>query len=74
MAEQRKAIPEMTDDDLEGFDLKDIHCRSCSGYGNCGFKTYGILHGKVVSICNRRKAELKEQRAAAQAGESEVNA
>ena len=58
----RTAIREMTEEDFDGFDLADIKCRSCSGYGNCGFKTYGIYQGKAVSICNQRKYQLQCER------------
>ncbi len=68
MPETRGKIKEMTEDDLEGFDLKNIACRSCSGYGNCGYKTYGILDGKVVSICNQRLDALRRQRDEAGSG------
>ncbi len=42
---------------LDGLDLEDIRCRSCSGYGNCGYKSYYLDEDNdgVVSICNRRK-------------------
>ena len=54
-------VHEMTDEELHGIELNAIRCRSCSGYGNCGYKTYRIYQGKVVSICNRRKAEEFEK-------------
>lgn len=49
-------VKEMSDDELHGIDLHAITCRSCSGYGNCGYKSYRIYRDKVVSICNNRKA------------------
>lgn len=58
----RTAIRELTEEDFDGFDLKDIKCRSCSGYGNCGFKSYGLYQGKAVSICNQRKYQLQCER------------
>lgn len=51
-------IAQLTDADLHGVDLHKIQCRSCSGYGNCGFKTYYLYKGKVVSICNRTRNEV----------------
>ncbi len=54
-------IAVLTAEDLHGVDLNSIRCRSCSGYGNCGFKTYHLFEDKVVSICNRRKAEEFEK-------------
>lgn len=62
----RSKIKELTDEDLDGFELKSISCRSCSGYGNCGYKSYGIYKGKVVSICSQRKAQLQSERAQAE--------
>lgn len=47
---------------LRGFELQKVSCRGCSGYGNCGFKTYGLMNGKVVSVCRRTLAELVKER------------
>ena len=41
----------LTDEVLAGFSIDDIKCRSCSGYGNCGFKSMFLNNGKPVSIC-----------------------
>ena len=41
----------MTDEVLAGFEVQDIKCRSCSGYGNCGYKSMFLDNGKPVSIC-----------------------
>lgn len=52
---------QLTDDIIDGFDLNDIKCRSCSGYGNCGYKQY-FLHpeGKgVVSICMMTRKKMQ---------------
>ena len=55
-------VVEMTDDDLHGVELSTIKCRSCSGYGNCGYKSYHIYKGTVVSICNQKKEkEFKDR-------------
>jgi len=59
-----KNVRLMTEEDLDGFTVDQIKCRACSGYGNCGFKSMNILNGKVVSICQRMKAELTEKRSA----------
>ena len=48
--------------DLGGFELREVRCRSCSGYGNCGYRMYRLNEGKPVSICQLRKKELLEQR------------
>ena len=55
---------EMTLEDLHGFDLKTVTCHSCSGYGNCGYRSYRILDGKPVLICMQRMTQLEEAREA----------
>lgn len=48
---------------LDGFDITDIKCRSCSGYGNCGYKSYFLREeGGVVSICMRERKRLQCKR------------
>ena len=51
----------LTDEALAGFDIQDIKCRSCSGYGNCGYKSMFLDNGKPVSICMdmRKKRIIK---------------
>lgn len=58
------AIAELTDEDLHGFELKKLSCRSCSGYGNCGYKSYRLYRGNVVSICMQRMDKLIKEQAA----------
>ena len=43
----------LDEDVIDGLELNDVKCRSCSGYGNCGYKQYFMNpEGKgVVSIC-----------------------
>lgn len=55
---------QLTDEVLDGFDLKDIKCRSCSGYGNCGYKQYFLNKdgAGVVSICMMTRKKLQCQR------------
>ena len=55
-------IKELKEEDLDGFKIDQVKCRSCSGYGNCGYKTYHIYHDKVVSICNRTMKKLQCER------------
>lgn len=62
LPKSRFGISELTEEDLDGFDLKDIKCRSCSGYGNCGFKSYRLYNGKAVSICNQQRYKLQCER------------
>ena len=55
---------ELTDEDLCGFAVKELSCRGCSGYGNCGYKQY-FLHpeGKgVVSICMMTRKKMQCER------------
>ena len=54
----------LTDEVLDGFDLADIKCRSCSGYGNCGYKSYFLdpAGNGVASICMRRRKQLQCKR------------
>lgn len=48
----------LTDEILDGFEFKDIACRSCSGYGNCGYKSYFLRpEGGVASVCMRRRKQ-----------------
>ncbi len=53
---------ELKPEDLEGFDLKDLKCHACSGYGSCGYRSYKLLAGKPVLICQLRKQKLIEER------------
>lgn len=54
---------ELTDEDLCGFPVKELSCRGCSGYGNCGFKSYRLYQGTPVSICIQRLDKLKGEAA-----------
>lgn len=55
----------MLDDEvIDGLELDDIKCRSCSGYGNCGFKQYFLNpDGKgAISICMMTRRKLQCER------------
>lgn len=53
-------IRTLTDAVLDGFELKEIKCLSCSGYGNCGYKSYFLNPaGGVASVCMRRRKQLQ---------------
>ena len=56
-------LGELTPEDLCGFTVKDLKCRACSGYGNCGYRMYRLLEGKPVLICQMRRDELVAERA-----------
>ena len=58
---------ELIDEDLCGFTVKELSCRGCSGYGNCGFKSYRLYKGAPVSICVQRLEKLQSERQASQA-------
>lgn len=48
---------------LDGFDITQIKCRACSGYGNCGYKSYFLKEeGGVASICMRERKRLQCKR------------
>ena len=60
----RGGIQQLTDEDLEGFTLQDVNCRGCSGYGNCGYKSYFLnpAEAGVASVCMRRRKQLQCRR------------
>ncbi len=58
-----KSLRILTDEVLDGFSLDQIKCRSCSGYGNCGFKSnYLKPEGGIASVCMRLRKELQCER------------
>ena len=57
-------ISELDPAELQGIDVKDIKCRACSGYGNCGYRSYRIYEGKPVLLCLSRRDQLLAERAA----------
>lgn len=54
----------LDDQITDGLELNDIKCRSCSGYGNCGYKQYFMdPSGKgVVSVCMMTRKKLQCER------------
>lgn len=53
----------LTDEVLDGFQLEEIKCRSCSGYGNCGYKSMFLKpEGGVASVCMNRRKQLQCKR------------
>lgn len=53
----------LTDKVLDGFELSKMQCLSCSGYGNCGYKSYFLNPaGGVASVCMRRRKQLQCKR------------
>ena len=55
-------IKELTEEDFDGFDMKDLKCRGCSGYGNCGYRMYGLWEGKAFCMCRMRRRQLQCER------------
>ena len=55
----KRGVKPLTDDDLRGNDIKVVKCRACSGYGNCGYKTFFLYDGKPYSICNLRLQKIQ---------------
>lgn len=51
---------ELDPEELGGFTVEQLRCSACSGYGNCGFRSYRILDGKPVLLCNGKKQKLME--------------
>lgn len=60
---KRGFVP-LTDEDLRGNDIVKVKCRACSGYGNCGYKTFRLYDGTPLPVCNLRLQKI-------QSGESE---
>lgn len=50
----KRGFKELTDEELCGADITVVKCRACSGYGNCGYKTFRLYGGGPVSVCNLR--------------------
>lgn len=55
----KRGFKPIADEDLAGYSIDDIKCRACSGYGNCGFKTFRLYDGTPYSVCNLRFDKLK---------------
>lgn len=64
----------LTADVLDGFSLDDIKCRSCSGYGNCGYKSnYLNPAGGIASVCMRFRKQLQCERDGVEFDLSDLN-
>ena len=55
----KRGLKPLTDEDLCGEDVSVVKCRACSGYGNCGYKTFRIYNGGPVSVCNLRLKKVQ---------------
>ena len=54
---------ELDPKELGGFTVEQLRCSACSGYGNCGYRSYRILDGKPVLLCNGKKQKLMAEQA-----------
>lgn len=55
----KRGFKPLTDEDLRGEDVSVVKCRACSGYGNCGYKTFRLYGDTPVSVCNLRMLKLQ---------------
>ena len=55
----KRGFRPLTDEDLRGESVDVVKCRACSGYGNCGYKTFFLYDGKPYSVCNLRLGKLQ---------------
>lgn len=74
MPRDTSVMGEVTEEDLSGFPLKELKCRACSGYGNCGYRMYRLHEGKPVAICQMRRKELVAERDGADAATDAASA
>lgn len=56
----KRGIKPLTEEDLRGEDITKVKCRACSGYGNCGYKTFRLYGNGPVSVCNLRLKKLQD--------------
>ncbi len=55
----KRGFKPLTDEDLCGEDISKVKCRACSGYGNCGYKTFRLYENTPYSICNLRLKKVQ---------------
>ena len=55
----KRGFKPLTDEDLCGEDVTAVKCRACSGYGNCGYKTFRLYGSNPVSVCNLRLKKVQ---------------
>lgn len=55
----KRGIHPLTDEELCGEDIKVVKCRACSGYGNCGYKTFRLYGSDPISVCNLRLRKVQ---------------
>ena len=57
----KRGFKELTEEDLRGNDISEVKCRACSGYGNCGYKTFRLFESQPYSICNLRLQRVQKE-------------
>ena len=57
----KRGFKPLTDEDLNGEDISKVKCRACSGYGNCGYKTFRLYDNQPFSVCNLRLQKVQGQ-------------
>ena len=55
----KRGLKPLTDEDLCGEEIDVVKCRACSGYGNCGYKTFFLYESKPYSVCNLRLSKVQ---------------
>ena len=55
----KRGFKELTDEELCDNDISVVKCRACSGYGNCGYKTFFLYENKPYSVCNLRLGKIQ---------------
>ena len=55
----KRGFTPLNDDDLRGQGIDVVKCRACSGYGNCGYKTFRLYDGTPYSVCNLRLQKVQ---------------
>lgn len=68
----KRGFTELTDEDLNNKPIDEVKCRACSGYGNCGYKTFRLYKDQPHSICNLRFQKIKEEAAGTDASDADV--
>ena len=56
---KKRGVSVITDEDLRGNDIQLVKCRSCSGYGACGYKAFFLYGDKPYSVCNLRLGKIQ---------------
>lgn len=56
----KRGFKPLTDEELNGNAIDVVKCRACSGYGNCGYKTFRLYDGTPYSVCNLRLKKAQE--------------